>query len=351
MSVKARYKILCGDALEMLKKLPDNSIQVCVTSPPYYNLRDYGTATWIGGDPKCGHKQKIARSTKSNLTQPKSGKRKVEEAGRPFGSVCPLCGATRTDQQIGIEETPQQYIDRLVAVFEQVRRVLKPGGTCWINIGDSYNGLGAHSNELRGAKAHPLEREGCLKQATHLDGLKPKDLIGIPWMLAFAMRSAGWYWRQDIVWSKTFCLPSPIKDRCTTSHEPILFFSKSRCYEFNAEAIAEPAVSAGTTYVVNGEVKTIGEMRNRRSVWAIAPSSVRDEHYAPFPQEIPKTCILAGSAENDIILDPFMGSGTTGFVALKLGRRFVGVDLDPRSVKIAEKRFVRAIPSLAWEMY
>jgi DNA modification methylase len=302
----------------------------------------------------------------------KGGGEKLEAVVLPMGSVCSKCGARRIDKQIGIEDSPTQYIDALVAVFEQVRRVLKPDGTCWINIGDSYARTG-------GAKTH---NEECISSKTGSarlknrgvppDGLKGKDLIGLPWMLAFALRDAGWYLRQDIIWHKNNPLPESVTDRCTKSHEYIFLLSKSGKYYFDSKAIAEEAAYSGKTVHLgqkslskgqaaamhreasgNGlkDSMVVAELKNRRDVWTMSSSGIRDEHFAPYPEEIPKTCILAGSREGDTVLDPFTGSGTTGFVALRLGRKFVGVELNPAFVKIVERRFVRAIPSLAWENY
>lgn len=374
VSVKTKYKILCGDVREMLKKIPANSVQVCVTSPPYYDLRDYGTATWSGGDPSCTHvKASHAGNGKSTLNHGNGGGKKLESTPMPYrGDLCPKCGAKRIDKQIGREATPREYVEALVEVFEEVRRVLKPTGTFWLNIGDSY-----------------------AKDNKNGEGIKPKDLMGVPWMVAFALRSQGWYLRQANHWVKPNPLPSSVSDRTTSAQEYVFHFSKSADYYYDADAIAEPVADstierlsqdidnqAGSMKVHGGlldkpmkalppKKKMHGrvggdkyqgvygtskpfeakETRNKRNVWVMSSSNVSEEHFAPFPDELPTICIKAGSKENDIVLDPFSGSGTTGFVALRLGRRFIGVELNPKSVKIMEKRFVKAIPSLAWELY
>ena len=290
----------------------------------------------------------------------------------PFGDVCGRCGAKRVDKQIGIENTPQAFIDTLVEVFEEVRRVLKPDGLCFINIGDSYartGGARSSNTETISAKTAGARMK---TRGIPPDGIKEKNLMGIPWTLALALRSAGWYLRQDIIWSKPNPLPESVTDRFTKSHEYIFMLSKSPRYYFDQAAVAEPAAFAGKTVSLGAKSLSKGqatamnraasgnglademvvkETRNKRDVWTMCSSSVSDEHYAPYPEEIPKTCILCGSKENDIVLDCFVGSGTTGFVALRLGRRFIGIDLNPKSIKICETRFVRAIPSLAWEMY
>lgn len=204
--------ILQGDSLEILKTLPDNSIDCCVTSPPYYALRDYGTGTWVGGDPNCPHYRTSKASDKTA-----TGHKRMQEAGSPVGdaiykSVCPLCGAVREDKQLGLEETPEKYIEKMTEVFTEVYRVLKPEGTLWLNIGDSYWGGGATMPLLKGVQGV----------------YKPKDLIGIPWMLAFSLRNAGWYLRQDIIWHKPNPMPESVTDRCVRSHEYIFLFSKSK---------------------------------------------------------------------------------------------------------------------------
>ena len=218
MSVKERYTIYCGDARRQLRNVESDSVQICCTSPPYYGLRDYGTAKWIGGDHDCSHVRHAHAGHASTLNGGKGGGAKLGATVMPYGNVCGKCGAKRIDRQIGIEDSPQAYIDNLVAVFEEVRRVLRPDGTCWINIGDSYSSGGRKTTQqvqtisaenvksnLMGFRPRP--REG--------DGIKPKDLLGIPWALAFALRDAGWYLRQDIIWRKRNCLPESVTDRCT----------------------------------------------------------------------------------------------------------------------------------------
>lgn len=247
-------KILCGDALEKLKELPDESVDCCVTSPPYYGLRDYGTGKWIGGDPDCPHK----RTNKWNKTmitgQLQDGLVGMIGDGI-YKKVCPLCGAIREDKQIGLEETPEEYIKKLVLVFGEVKRVLKPDGTLWVNIGDSYAAqrggthqpaetlAGGHHgytesgervNRGRGDSYNPTRNASAI-------GLKHKDLIGIPWMLAFALRADGWYLRQDIIWHKPNPMPESVTDRCTKSHEYIFLMSKNPHYYFDHEAIQEDA--------------------------------------------------------------------------------------------------------------
>lgn len=279
-------RIICADAVEGLRSLPDSSISMCVTSPPYYGLRDYGS-----------------------------------------------------DQQIGTEETPAAYIERLVAVFREVRRVLREDGTLWVNIADCYAGSGK----------------------AVWDGIKPKDMIGIPWMLAFALRADGWYLRSDIIWNKINCLPESVRDRPTKSYEHIFLLSKSPRYFFDADAIKEPITeesrkryqrgrSEGSKYgVFSGDQSINGsdygermrgqKLRNKRDIWHISTNSYRmDGHFAMFPEKLVEPCILAGSQEGGIVLDPFFGSGTTGAVAKRLGRRFIGIDLNPDYCRMAQQR-------------
>lgn len=375
MIQKSDYKFLQGDALSVLKGMPDKSVQCCITSPPYYGLRDYGTSTWVGGDPNCPH-YRTSKYSKNDIT----GHKAMAEVGQAVGdavykSVCPLCGAVREDMQIGLEESPEQYIQRLVDVFREVKRVLKDDGTLWVNIGDTYNTSSYHKTE---------ESNGYGKQGTNRGSFentvdrptatccKPKDLIGVPWMLAFALRNDGWWLRQDIIWDRPNPMPEPVKDRCTKAHEYVFLLSKSPTYLFNHEKMLEPANYDGrkdtvmkgsikykdSEYLQNGKTNTMSykgherwdfkvidgyeeavPVRNRRDVWHIPVSSYSGAHFATYPEELVLPCILAGSNEGDTILDPFNGSGTTGVVALKNGRKYVGIDLNDKYIKLSEERF------------
>jgi DNA modification methylase len=274
------------DCLEGLKSLPDNCVDCCITSPPYFGLRDYGVAG-----------------------------------------------------QIGLEETPEDYVQRLVNVFAEVYRVLKPTGTLWVNIGDSY--------------------------ATW-EGIKPKDLLGIPWLLAFELRRAGWYLRQDIIWHKPNAMPESVTDRCTKSHEYIFLLSKTAKYYFDNEAIFEPvAISTierskskklprygGDKYTAtpnkfyltkSGNMYEPRPSRNKRSVWSVSTKPFKDAHFATFPDTLIVDCIKAGSPENGLILDPFMGSGTTAVVARKLSRNYIGFELNPEYVEISNRRIKKEL--------
>ena len=302
--------ILFGDCRETLKQF-DEKARVCVTSPPYYGLRDYG------GE----------------------------------------------DSQIGQEQTPEEYIDEMVKVFRLVRDCLTDDGTLWLNIGDSY---------------YNYRKDGCIPKQTFsnsrqdlpvttprrsnkLDGLKEKDLIGIPWMLAFALRADGWYLRQDIIWHKPNPMPESVKDRCTKSHEYIFLMSKSKNYYYDNDAIKEPAKDWGTRDRTNGKYHNKGtglqphsgltesyEMKNKRSVWSITNKPYKGSHFAVFPPDLIKPCILAGSERGDIILDPFIGSGTTAMVAKELCRDYIGCELHESYGKLIKNRISDARGTLEW---
>lgn len=317
-------QVLIGDCRSMLQSLPDGIVDTCVTSPPYYGLRDYGTGEWVGGEPNCPHRRTSKFSVKTI-----TGHAQKELAGNVgdaiYKTICPLCGARRVDKQIGLEETPEEYIEELVQVFREVKRVLKDDGTLWVNIGDSYN--------------------------------FDKNLIGIPWMLAFALRSDGWYLRQDIIWHKPNPMPESVKDRCTKSHEYIFLFSKKPKYYFDHEAIQEEAKAEyegrykyefmtgkqQEHFRPDGAVNTMGikeytGMRNKRDVWSVTTKPCKESHFAVFPEDLIEPCILAGCPVGGLVLDPFFGSGTTGRVAIKLNRHYIGIELNPEYVKISDKR-------------
>ena len=458
-------KIYLGDNIETLKSLPDASVDCCITSPPYYGLRDYGTGTWVGGDPDCPHY--VTRKHDSTSTGHKSMAESAGALGAVGGeiykSVCPKCGAVREDKQVGLEESPEEYIDRLVTIFREVKRVLKDEGTLWVNIGDSYNGYKGNANGeyfdspyVGGHGFHP-SREGGY--GLECKNLKPKDLIGIPWMLAFALRKDGWYLRQDILWAKPNPMPESVKDRCTKSHEYIFLLSKSPKYYFDYKSIQEEAetkphrretwspnvdIYDNSKYtdaeqessVRQGMNKTRGEhilqlrknlptqaefvefmrqhtnvnalsdimatprttiehwfrsdnsgfsypsidewevvsaivdddsdefhyidskmteisyetdaidknsegTRNKRDVWSVRPAHYKEAHFATFPEELVAPMVLAGCPKGGVVLDPFMGSGTTAVVAKNNGRNYIGCELNEEYVKMAENRISR----------
>jgi site-specific DNA-methyltransferase (cytosine-N4-specific) len=258
--------IVVGDSREVLRHVPDNSVRCCVTSPPYWSLRDYD----IPG-------------------------------------------------QIGLERSLTEYLASLTAVFEEVRRVLLPDGTLWLNIGDSYTSGGRtwrapdKKNPVRAMNVRPPTPEG----------LKPKDLIGVPWRLAFALQSAGWFLRADIIWNKPNCQPESVKDRPTRCHEILFLFSKSEQYHYDPKAVRGP----------NG--------RNLRTVWDVPTLAYKDAHFATFPPALVEPCLALGSKEGELVLDPFLGSGTTAEVALRTGRRFLGVELNPEYVEMTQRRLTK----------
>ena len=302
--------ILPGDCIESLKQLPDAFVNTCVTSPPYYGLRDYGE-----------------------------------------------------DGQIGQEETPQQYIDKMVEVFAQIRRVLRDDGTLWLNLGDSYAGSG------KGAYADGVVRlgESSNKQTTNtgttngtfkktnVQGLKPKNLMGIPWRVAMAMQDDGWYLRQDIIWAKPNPMPESVTDRCTKSHEYIFLMTKNPDYYFDYEAIRERSVAKLDKKFLSpiggkkdpkkpgsysGNAPENDGFRNKRSVWNVNVTAKNYEgaHFAVYPEELIVPCVLAGAPEDGIVIDPFFGAGTTGVVALKHGRKYIGCELNPEYIEVAQNR-------------
>ncbi len=309
-------KVICGDALKILKELPDESIDCIITSPPYWRLRDYGV----------------------------SG-------------------------QLGLEKTPEEYVAKMVEIFREIKRCLKKEGTCWLNLGDSYNGGGRGGIGCENASLKQFTNTGTLTMPKLIKapGLKPKDLVGIPWRVAFALQQDGWYLRQDIIWHKPNPMPESVTDRCTKSHEYIFLLAKSPKYYFDNEAIREPlkipyevlikdkrgkenkTEHAKVGGMNHGGNKTLGECinpngRNKRSVWTITTKPFKEAHFATFPEDLIVPMVLAGCPKNGTVLDPFMGSGTTAVVAKKLGRNFIGIDLNPKYVKMAEER-IKATPT------
>jgi len=378
-------RILIGNNIDTLKTIPDKSVNCCVTSPPYYGLRDYGTATWEGGDPACSH------SDDTKVTEKTLSSDRIPKGDAIYKTVCPKCGAVRIDEQIGLEETPGEYINKLIDVFREVKRILRDDGTLWVNIGDSYAGSG------KGGATYP-ENAAKYKQGTNKGalgannitkvtwgGAKPKDLIGIPWMLAFALRADGWYLRQDIIWSKPSVMPESVRDRFCKSHEHIFLLSKNAKYYFDQRFALEPATGydgrkdtimkgsikyaeedvtglpqqtfaarghercpqrgyavkpgeTGLSVQNHGESIPTNPMRTRRDVWVVASDPSELPHFAMYPQKLILTCVLCGCPENGIVLDPFMGSGTTGVVAVKNLRKYIGCEINPEYVRIAEQR-------------
>lgn len=304
--------LILGDCLEEIKELPDQTVNCCVTSPPYFGLRDYGV-----------------------------------------------------DEQIGLEETPEEYVDKLVSVFQEVKRVLKDDGTLWLNLGDSYNGSGKGGDKEGVSGKHTTNRGSVLVKG-HLisvNGLKPKDLIGIPWMVAFALRADGWYLRSDIIWHKPNPMPESVKDRPTKSHEYIFLLSKSAKYYYDYEAIQEP--TKGNEHDKRARIsrkrfptdKIAGirksgyyPMANKRDVWTVNTQPFKEAHFAVFPEKLITPCILAGCPKGGIILDPFSGSGTTGIVCVKNGRKFIGIDINKEYIEMSAKRIKDAQQQMRFDL-
>lgn len=343
-------KVFLGDSREVLKEFPDKCIDTCITSPPYWGLRDYGTSTWVGGDKDCSHRRDTKKSDKC-ITGHKNFDEMLGVGDAIYKSECKRCGAKRVDSQIGLEDEVNDYIEQLVDVFGEVHRILKDDGTVWLNLGDSYSGSTGKSGGV--SKIQSVKRQldtgsiGSLRPAK-VAGLKRKDLIGIPWRAAFALQKYGWYLRQDIIWHKPNPMPEPTKDRCVKSHEYIFLLSKNPQYYFDADSIKEPSVTpnTGTSWkqrkldgepmrhglqgaaaVGAGNFKTY-EKRNKRSVWTVPTKPYSGAHFATFPPELITPCIKAGSREGGIVLDPFMGSGTIAEYSKKLGRLYTGVELN-----------------------
>jgi len=349
-------KIEFGDCRETMRRWKEQGIkaQTCVTSPPYYGLRDYGTAKWDGGDADCEHS--ISMPTKWNDPKRGTSVLRPETAHRGGSSTnCHKCGATRVDAQLGLEETPEEYIAAMVEVFRCVWDVLEDNGTLWVNIGDSYcnsNGFARASPEYQREGRNNMPANDRKLDKLHETGLKTKDLIGIPWMLAFALRADGWYLRQDIIWHKPNPMPESVQDRCTKAHEYIFLMSKSQKYYYDAKAIAEPHKdislqrwgcggenTENTKYNKEKPNTSVGNLRNgsnplgefganKRSVWTVTTKPYAGAHFATFPTDLIEPCIMAGAPIGGIVLDPFMGSGTTAQVAQHLGRQYLGCELN-----------------------
>ena len=340
------YEVLIGDCLETLKSLPADSVDCCITSPPYFNLRDYQTGTWDGGnDPDCDHK-----IPSSEL----DGKRTGEDLGsshtiRFNRESCYKCGAKRKDKQIGLEDTFADYIESMVGVMQEVRRVLKPTGTLWLNIGDSYNGSGGAGGDY----AKGGLKEGQPKYGGHNDkNLKKKDLMMIPARLAIALQEDGWYLRSDIIWNKSNPMPESVKDRPTQTHEHIFLMSKCPHYYYDGDAIKEPAAQnrwgkktpmnldnvKGQVRGLSRERDMMPETRNKRNVWTVNTKPFKGAHFAVFPPELIEPCVLAGSPPSGVVLDPFGGSGTTAGVAIKHGRNAILCELNEDYAALIPKR-------------
>ena len=310
--------IINGDSLEVIKTLPDGSVNCCITSPPYWGLRDYGV-----------------------------------------------------EGQLGLEKTPEEYVGKMVAVFGEVRRVLKDDGTLWLNLGDSYanqktgDTYSGFNDRYFGRETDGGKQAQTVSNADigrlDFNGLKPKDLVGIPWRVAFALQADGWYLRQDIIWHKPNPMPESVTDRCTKAHEYVFLMSKSQQYYYDNEAIKERTLTKDNsnrnrdiTKLNNtpGRTKMMGlktndyDNRNKRSVWTVTTQPFKEAHFAVFPPDLIKPMVLAGCPTGGVVLDPFVGSGTTAIVARELGRRFIGIELNQEYADMARRRVGQTTPSL-----
>jgi DNA modification methylase len=457
------FTMFVGDVRDVLAELADESVHCVVTSPPYWGLRDYGTGEWEGGDAECDHSPDIndrkdrdrrneIRDDEAGIyAHPSSWIGGGRAASRVAGAVC-KCGATRTDRQLGLEPTPEEYVANMVEVFREVRRVLRKDGTCWVNLGDSYQsnpGSGYASGDLgnlagkNSAKYQETMKRGhATKNVPKVAGLKPKDLVGIPWRVAFALQADGWYLRADIIWAKPNPMPESVTDRPTKAHEYVFLLTKSPRYFFDQEAVREASIypddnrkarQNGSDYLeraVEDRVSTINPLnartyptRNIRSVWEIATQPYPEAHFATYPEALVERCLKAGTSERGccpecgalwvrvvepakdyaallasqrgseawsgkrraeaskignafgdkkegataeyrttgwrlhcihgdtwigkdgrhisapcVVLDPFLGSGTTALVARRLGRKCIGIELSPEYAALAARR-------------
>jgi site-specific DNA-methyltransferase (adenine-specific) len=346
----------------MLHLIDEESVHCVVTSPPYFNLRDYKTGEWHGGDPACSHEHSWVNYPGTTGAAPRNIAANRAKSIRRNGGICP-CGARFDDGQIGHEATPAEYVARLVQVARAVRRVLRPDGTFWLNLGDSY---ASNPKGPGGQDKSTLSNSGAYERIASAVRPKPpgiavKQLLGIPWRVAFALQDDGWYLRQAIVWRKTNPMPESVRDRCTRSYEQIFMFSKGPRYFYDADAIAEPAVSKSPHRWVDGmadkqrghsrkhagfngryaeRIRRDGppKTRNKRDVWTVATRPFKGAHFATFPPDLIEPCILAGCPEGGTVLDPFGGSGTTALVALRNNRNAVLCELNPGYVEMAHAR-------------
>jgi DNA modification methylase len=392
-------QILKGDCRDVLRTLPAESVHCCVTSPPYWGLRDYGIPPSIwGADPDCEHVwgetisvNATNHTTKARWNHTRNGRDELQPVEKRVswlrtevkqGSFCQGCGAWAG--AFGLEPTYQLYVEHAVEVFNEVHRVLRPDGTLWLNLGDSYasNWPCNRRNEIGSGSLPNGKREA---RPPRLGGLKDKDLVGIPWRVAFALQDAGWWLRQDIIWAKPNPMPESVTDRCTKAHEYLFLLAKSGRYYFDAPAIAEASSTgdirkpyapgqvdergdghdrgggkprksgnkerkpaglrgvpgASTTDAnggVAGSVPWEGTTRNKRSVWTVNTQPFPEAHFATFPAALVEPCIKAGAVAGGMVLDPFGGAGTVGMVADRLGRDAILIELNPEYAAMAERR-------------
>lgn len=411
------FEIRTGHVLEQLRTLPDESVHCIVTSPPYWGLRDYGTEPQIwGGDPACSHEWEMRSKPPAEMQGP--GRTGVIGPRRPphRSAFCAACGAWRGS--LGLEPTLPIYVQNMVTVFEECRRVLRKDGTAWVNIGDAYatDGYRAHDTYSEVSGWDRMRRAQAPNLRTTGSGIKPKDLIGLPWTVAFALRDAGWYLRGEEIWEKKNGMPDSAQDRCAKFHEKVFHLTKNGNkpvlwravdtlewtdqpdfservmgptgrvvrrwrgfdYFFDEEAIAEPQSeserrrrlmehsrgkkgtyqlkrdsqagikppsAAGAARSLDARYRlAVKGTRNRRDVWRMSTQPSKIDHFATFPEQLAEICILGGCPAGGIVLDPFAGSGTAGIVALRHGRRFIGIELNPSYAAMARQRIINDNP-------
>lgn len=367
------FEIRQGHVLDRLAEIPDRTVQCVITSPPYYGLRDYGTGEWKGGDPACTHTRLNPRQDHSHgAWRDTRDQQAASIAGAsPMRSICARCGAERVDRQIGLEATPDEFVQTMVAVFREVRRVLRDDGTVWLNLGDSYNNRtkvrsSSHQPALNGFKddnwAERALRGGV--RMSHLsDALKEKDLFGIPWLVAFALRADGWYLRSDIIWSKPNPMPESVIDRPSSAHEHLFLLAKSRRYYYDADAIRVPHAAKTLTTVgtvrhdlgggdlvkSHNWARDVPERRldprgaNKRNVWTIATQPYPEAHFATFPTQLVTVGWEPSCDHTDDTGRSLAGPGervehTVGVVCRWHGRDFIGIDLNADYCQMARRR-------------
>tara|TARA_R110000824_G_scaffold399317_1_gene604668 strand:- start:45 stop:1100 length:1056 start_codon:yes stop_codon:yes gene_type:complete len=338
---------LQGDVMDKIKEVEDNSIDCVVTSPPYWGLRDYGTAQWEGGDPNCDHQTK--RSRGDDIKQ--GDKQGTNLGSRPNIQTLCKCGAKRIDAQYGLEPTYQEHIQNIVELFRAMKPKLKDSATIWLNYGDCY------ATAKNGRDASNIvgdDRTFRNKPFTTIQGkLKNKDLVMMPNRIAIALQDDGWWIRSEIIWHKPNPMPESVTDRPTSAHEKIWLITKSKKYYYDADAIKEPCTTfdsnirdRDTTKLNNtpGRTRMAGlkknnyTLKNKRNVWKVSTKPFKEAHFATFAKDLIEPCIKAGCPEGGVVLDPFGGAGTTGIVAQSLNRQSIMIELNPEYIKIAKKR-------------
>ena len=339
------------DALQGLKQLPDNYIDCSMSSSPYWALRDYGTAKWEGGDSSCNHFRE-GKHLNAN-----TGQKNIDSGigDGIYKEICKKCGAKRIDMQLGLEPTFDEYINKLCDIYDEVKRVLKPTGTCWVNLGDTYSGAGAGQKDTGKA----VYEGSDFRKTPTKTRLEDKSLLLIPFRFAIEMQNRGWILRNTIIWHKPNCMPSSAKDRFTVDFEYVFFFVKQKKYFFETQYDKTGKEASWDEYnkadgrrhfhqddmgkgmlQYNPDFKPMTHPlgRNKRTVWSICPQPFPEAHFAVYPEELCQTPLKSGCPAGGIVLDPFMGAGTTALVALKQNKRFIGFEINKQYIDIANKR-------------